>query len=149
MFGHTDWAIMFILARGGQTYARLEFHVGPGGSLLLPVEVDFTRPFPAANQAAWWEEYHACVQQELLPTLPLLSRSDLGPAPDDFGVEAPLADDLVCGTNWSQTRLVATLLALIPAMEEEVFSMTRLEQDRFQRQQDLVPANGWRGSRPR
>ena len=27
-----DWAVMFILARGGQTYARLEFHVGPGGS---------------------------------------------------------------------------------------------------------------------
>ena len=31
VFGRTDWAVMFILARGGQSYARLRFHVGPGG----------------------------------------------------------------------------------------------------------------------
>src|SRR5665213_1188585 len=30
-FGCTDWALMFILARGGETYARLRFNVGPGG----------------------------------------------------------------------------------------------------------------------
>ena len=31
VFGRTDWAVMFILARQGQSYARLRFHVGPGG----------------------------------------------------------------------------------------------------------------------
>ena len=36
-FGSTDWSVMFILAKGGATYARLKFTVGPGGSLLLPV----------------------------------------------------------------------------------------------------------------
>jgi hypothetical protein len=64
VFGRTDWAVMFILAQGGQSYARLRFHVGPGGSLLLPVEVDYRRPFAASNQAAWQEEYLANVQAE-------------------------------------------------------------------------------------
>jgi hypothetical protein len=27
VFGRTDWAVMFILARAGQTYARLQFHI--------------------------------------------------------------------------------------------------------------------------
>lgn len=56
-FGPSDWAVMFILARDGQTYARLEFHIGPGGAVLLPVEVDYRRPFPGSSQAAWHEEY--------------------------------------------------------------------------------------------
>ena len=28
-FGQTDWAVMFILAQGGQTYCRLEYHRAP------------------------------------------------------------------------------------------------------------------------
>ncbi len=67
VFGRTDWAVMFILARGGQTYARLEFHVGPGGWLLLPVEVDYTGPFAASDHVAWREEYLAAVQVAELP----------------------------------------------------------------------------------
>ena len=49
VFGRSDWAVMFILAAGGQTYSRLSFHVGPGGSLELPVSVDYSRPFGAAT----------------------------------------------------------------------------------------------------
>ena len=45
VFGGCDWAVMFILAKGGKTYARLRFNVGPGGHLLIPVEVDFAAPF--------------------------------------------------------------------------------------------------------
>ena len=30
VFGGCDWAVMFILARGGATYARLRFNTGPG-----------------------------------------------------------------------------------------------------------------------
>ena len=53
VFGRTDWAVMFILARQGQSYARLRFHVGPGGDVDLPVRVDYTRPFAASDHAAW------------------------------------------------------------------------------------------------
>lgn len=62
VFGRTDWAVMFILARRGQSYARLRFHVGPGGDLDLPVEVDYSRPFLGSDHAAWREEYLAAVE---------------------------------------------------------------------------------------
>ena len=61
VFGHTEWAIMFILAQGGQTYARLRFHVGPGGEIEIPVTVDYSRSFPASDPPAWQQEYQACV----------------------------------------------------------------------------------------
>ena len=56
-FGQSDWAVMFILAQEGQTYCRLRFNAGPGGSLEIPVRVDFTQPFPAADPAAWDREF--------------------------------------------------------------------------------------------
>jgi len=62
VFGRTEWAAMFILARGGQTYCRLQFHVGPGGALELPVEIEYRQPFAASDQAAWDAEYQAKVR---------------------------------------------------------------------------------------
>ena len=68
VFGRTDWAVMFILARGGRSYARLRFHVGPGGDIELPVQVDYTRPFAASDHEAWLAEYQANVEfWEVLP----------------------------------------------------------------------------------
>lgn len=61
-FGKADWSVMFILARTGQTYARLRFNAGPGGSLRIPVEVDYGRPFRAADHAAWEAEYRTNVR---------------------------------------------------------------------------------------
>lgn len=56
-FGRADWTVMFILARGGETYARLRFNVGPGGDLEIGTNVDFTLPFAASQQDAWAKEY--------------------------------------------------------------------------------------------
>jgi hypothetical protein len=61
-FGSADWSVMFVLARGGQTYARLRFGAGPGGSWELPVEVDFRCPFAGTDQAAWEQEYLEAVK---------------------------------------------------------------------------------------
>ena len=61
VFGSSDWAAMFILARQGQTYARLRFNVGPGGAIQIPVEVDYSRPFPGSDLDAWEQEYLANV----------------------------------------------------------------------------------------
>ena len=41
VFGACDWALMFIIARSGQTYARLRFSAGPQAVMLLPVAVDW------------------------------------------------------------------------------------------------------------
>jgi hypothetical protein len=64
VFGRTEWAVMFVLARHGETYARLRFHVGPGGDLDLPIQVDFSRPFPASDFTAWKTEYATSVQAD-------------------------------------------------------------------------------------
>ena len=57
VFGRCDWAVMMILAKGGQTYARLRFNVGPGGESLIPVAVDYSHPFDAADPDAWEQAY--------------------------------------------------------------------------------------------
>jgi len=61
VFGHCDWAVMFILARSGKTYARLRFNVGPGGQVIIPVEVDYTQPFDGSDCQEWQAEYDAHV----------------------------------------------------------------------------------------
>ena len=43
VFGSCDWAVMAIVARNGASYARLAFNAGPGGSTLIPIEVDWQR----------------------------------------------------------------------------------------------------------
>jgi len=65
-FGNSDWAIMFILAQGGETYARMALHAGPGGSLLLPVEIDFSLPFRGSQETEWEEEYITSVYEDCL-----------------------------------------------------------------------------------
>ena len=87
VFGRTDWAMMFILARQGQSYARLRFHVGPGGDVDLPVRVDYSRPFAASDHDAWRKEYLAAVQAAEPPLArdPLLPSSPVGsPAEESF-----------------------------------------------------------------
>lgn len=68
VFGATDWAVMFIVARGGQSYARLRFNAGPGAALIVPALVDYGQPFPASDFAAWDSEYRDCVRRT--PALP-------------------------------------------------------------------------------
>lgn len=65
VFGRADWAVMFILACGGQTYARLRFNVGPGGAAEIPVEVDYSRPFTGCDSDAWEQAYLANVHPEI------------------------------------------------------------------------------------
>ena len=63
-FGRTEWAVMFILARQGETYARLRFNVGPGGSLIVQAQVEFTVPYEGTAFEAWDAEYRANVLTE-------------------------------------------------------------------------------------
>jgi proteasome lid subunit RPN8/RPN11 len=59
VFGKCQWAVMFIVASGGKSYARLQFGVGPGGQVVIPVEVDYSHPFGPSNQDAWEAEYNS------------------------------------------------------------------------------------------
>lgn len=61
VFGDVDWSVMFILASGGATYGRLQANAGPRVVKRLSVSIDFSRPFEAADRAAWQAEYDRCV----------------------------------------------------------------------------------------
>jgi hypothetical protein len=78
-FGSADWALMFILAQGGATYARLRFSAGPGGEIELPVEVCYRYEFAGTDITAWNAEYLACVNvapgKQLPPDVPLAGES--------------------------------------------------------------------------
>ena len=41
VFGSCNWALLAIVARGGASYARLSFSAGPGGDVMIPMEVDW------------------------------------------------------------------------------------------------------------
>ena len=62
VFGRCDWSLMFILARGGASYARLQFRTGPGASLRLPVRIEWGRPFDGTDECGWQTEYELCVR---------------------------------------------------------------------------------------
>mgnify|MGYP001815027929 CR=1 FL=1 len=61
-FGGVDWAVMFILAQEGNTYARARFNVGPGTDRRLRCRQEFAFEFPAADHDAWFDEYCENVQ---------------------------------------------------------------------------------------
>lgn len=70
VFGHCDWAVMFILARGGETFARLVVRDARSRVFLdrqLAVGVDWssmTREGFEFRPGAWLEEYTANVRAE-------------------------------------------------------------------------------------
>jgi len=74
VFGPCDWAVMFIVAREGETYCRLRFRAGPGGAFEIPVEVDFHGTFAGSDFEAWAGEYHSTVRkaESALTRLPQL-----------------------------------------------------------------------------
>lgn len=61
-FGSVDWAVMFILSQTGQTYARLQFNVGPGGNRQLALAIDYQDEFAGADHGQWHCEYAQAVQ---------------------------------------------------------------------------------------
>jgi hypothetical protein len=91
VFGRCDWAVMFVLAQGGKTHARLRFSVGPGGDILIPAEVDFARPFAGSDHAAWAAEYDRNIQARALIDLGLDGKRNA--AKRALGAPAATAED--------------------------------------------------------
>jgi proteasome lid subunit RPN8/RPN11 len=106
-FGRTDWAVMFILACGGQTYTRLRFNVGPGGALEIPNEVDFALPFAASRHEAWKDEYLVNVGFAAMPAIGDVWEpweTQEGPPEDVLGAAdwapSPSVEDEMAWHNW-------------------------------------------------
>ncbi len=58
VFGGCQCALMFIIARNDACHARLDSNIGPGGQVLIPVAVDYRRPFGPSGQESWEAEVH-------------------------------------------------------------------------------------------
>jgi hypothetical protein len=65
VFGCCQWAVMFILARNGQCYARLRFNTGPGGEIEIPVNIDYSLAFGPSAFDAWEAEYKANIRMDI------------------------------------------------------------------------------------
>ena len=108
VFGGCDWAVMFIIAKGGATYARLRCNVGPGMAKRLPVRVDYSPPFGASDVEAWESEYQTHIQ-----TMP----EEMF---DPFDLDAAETDPLPGEAAWlDQFAIDAEVLALLGETEHE------------------------------
>lgn len=62
-FAHPNWAMMFIIAEGGQCYCRLKINVGPGLIKELDVRVDWSKEFNGTDKENWGNEYESKVTE--------------------------------------------------------------------------------------
>jgi len=63
-FGNCDWAVMFILAKEGECYARLQLRRDASVTFLIPVEIDDRCEFPGTDREEWDREYQQNVQPQ-------------------------------------------------------------------------------------
>lgn len=96
VFGKCDWAVMAILARGGESYARLRFNTGPKADVLIGAEVDWGRGFPGSSESQWRREYAECVRTED----PFRSLSEPGPLIVASEPDRPVEQDLWNAAFW-------------------------------------------------
>jgi hypothetical protein len=82
VFGNCQWAVLFVVAQNSRTYARLSFNVGPGGQVLIPIEIDYSRDFWAADHELWDSEYAANVKA--VEWLTMDSRGETPPKGDEL-----------------------------------------------------------------
>jgi proteasome lid subunit RPN8/RPN11 len=105
VFGPCDWAVMFILARGGQTYCRLQYHSGPPIAVELDMEVDYGQPFAASDQAAWLAEHQAKVFELVWePKLPTALEKTNGRDAWDFHRERDDGPTTLAHQSWIDER---------------------------------------------
>jgi len=111
VFGSCDWAVMFIVAQNGSTFARLRFNAGPGGEVKIPVCVDYSYEFDAADFEIWKQQYKANVVEDHTFSLTGKSKKDSGKQKDDM--------EIFGGNTFEETSVFASqdLLGEIDSME--------------------------------
>lgn len=62
VFGGCQWAVLFVVAQDNKTYAKLSFHVGPGGQVLIPTAINYDMDFGPSDHGLWDAEYAANVK---------------------------------------------------------------------------------------
>jgi len=86
VFGTCDWSIMCIVAQDGGTFARLRFSAGPGGQVKIPVCVDYSYEFDAADFEVWKQQYKANVIEDHTFSLAGRSKKDFKKQEDELEI---------------------------------------------------------------
>lgn len=133
VFGACDWALMFILARGGETYARLRFNAGPGGDLKIQTTADYNEPFQASDHQAWTQTYNTHIHPRNHPSAPGSTPGSTGNADGNHGSLSVFGSD-GCGTELDQAA---------PWIDPEVFdSLDPHEREQFAHLFSMAWENG-------
>jgi hypothetical protein len=69
---------MFIVARSGDTYARLRFNTGPGGEIELSTTIDYEAEFLASDRGAWEQEFSKSVHDTSTVSSNLIESDSFG-----------------------------------------------------------------------
>ena len=77
---------MFIIARSGDTYARLRFNTGPGGDIELSTTIDYRAEFLGSDREAWEQQFLKSVHDTTTVGSHMMD-SDL------FGYRSPWSED--------------------------------------------------------
>lgn len=92
VFGRCDWAVMAILARGGDISARLRYNIGIKNGVTIKAEseikvkVDYTIPFLGSDIPGWDKEYEQTLEKEITSFVSgSKGRNQFNEWPDCFG----------------------------------------------------------------
>lgn len=75
VFGNCNWAVMCIVAKNSDIFARLRFNIGPKGQMHIPVLIDHSVEFEAADFDLWEKQYRDNVTEENTFTLKTNSKT--------------------------------------------------------------------------
>ena len=136
VFGTCDHAVMFVLACGGKSYARLRFNVGPGGDVRIPVEVDYSRPFAPSDFDAWESEYKANIKarrERFWPDMDLGRHDQYGTQADDGSG----ADDILGAELCVDDYMLAELAGMDPDEREHILEQFGLSAEDLPRELEV------------
>ena len=125
VFGRCEWAVMFVVGKTSKTHARLRFNVGPGASIMLPVDLDYRGPFEGTDVEAWKAEYDAHIKAE--PWTFLHSERSFGNVADVEAADKASPEDWLEAfesMDAAERRLVVDELANRPELWDDEFEVT-------------------------
>ena len=118
VFGSCDWSVMCIVAQDGGTFARLRFNTGPGGEVKIPVCVDYSYEFDAADFEVWEQQYKANVTEDEVFKLTDKSKQTSDNQQQEIGVFG--SEDFSGVSQYSNQDLLSEIDQMDP-IEREIF----------------------------
>ena len=118
VFGNCDWSVMCIVAQDSGTFARLRFNAGPGGEVKIPVCVDYSYEFDAADFELWKQQYKANVTEDNTFKLTGKSKQKSGDTQQEIGIFG--SEDFGGVSQYSSQDLLGEIDEMDP-MEREIF----------------------------